>query len=174
MINIKLENSVIEYSREYHFKNNLGKRGFFDGNSTQQFIGIVAENTIRKYYGFEFMKSTGNWDGGFDIFWNGYKTDIKSSSRNSYPKEHWHHVVFEPQIKHQAEAFIFSSINLKEKVLTITGWITKQELLKKCDLTNVGDKIYLDNGDFIIANKSSFDIKILDLKNPLLNFEINN
>lgn len=174
MINIEITKNIIECSREYHLKTNLGKRGEFDGSNRKQFIGIIAENTVRNYYGFELMQKQDGWDGGFDILWNGLKTDIKSTERKWFPKKHWHSSVPQMQIKYKSEAYIFTSLNVENKVLTICGWITKKEFTEKSIFNKKGNKMFGDKGNFSVSTVSSYQIKYLDLNPPLFNFEINN
>lgn len=174
MINIKIRKDVIEYSRQLVRKVNYGQRGHFDGTKAEQFIGIVAENTVRHYYGYDLMKPSKNWDGGFDIEWNGYKADIKTVIRTVQPKPNYICNFYEVQKKHQSDAFIFTSLNTKEKILTICGWIEKEEFFKKAQKFEVGSKRFRSDGSHFTSTTNHFEIKILDLNNPLLNFEINN
>lgn len=130
MVTIKLDKDVIEYSRELVLNNNFGQRGYDDGNVKQQFIGIVSENTVRKYLGYKAIEPTG-FDGGYDILYKGLRLDIKSMGRNVDPKPNYINNVFDAQIKHKSDGFIFTSLNIKNKTLTICGWITKSDFIKK-------------------------------------------
>ena len=51
MINLKLDNYIIEYSKTLVKENNFGQRGYDDGNKKEQLVGIISENTVKKYLG---------------------------------------------------------------------------------------------------------------------------
>jgi len=150
MINLKLDNYIIEYSKTLIKNNNFGKRGYDDGNKKEQLIGIIAENTVKNYLGLELLNPKG-YDEGFDLIYNGMLTDIKSMSRNVYPKYYYVNNLFDVQLKHKAEAFIFTSLNIKEKVLSICGWITKKEFKKKA--------IFYSKGTQRIRGKENFKLR---------------
>ena len=130
MINIPLRQSIVDYSAKLVNENNFGQRGFDDGNHKEQLVGIISENTVRDYLGCELIKASG-FDGGYDIIYKGLYADIKSMSRTVNPKDFYINNLFDAQLKHKAEAFIFTSLNIKNKILTICGWITKKEFKKK-------------------------------------------
>ena len=130
MINLKLDNNIIEYSKTLVKENNFGQRGYDDGNQKEQLVGIISENTVKQYLGFNLIKPNG-YDDGYDLIYKGMLTDIKSMTRSVYPKKHYVNNLFDAQLNHKAEAFIFCSLNVSEKVLTICGWITKQDFKKK-------------------------------------------
>ena len=130
MINIPLTQSIVDYSAKLVNENNFGQRGFDDGNHKEQLVGIISENTVRDYLGCELIKASG-FDGGYDIIYKGLYTDIKSMSRTVNPKDFYINNLFDAQLKHKAEAFIFTSLNIKNKILTICGWITKKEFKEK-------------------------------------------
>lgn len=130
MFSIELKQSIIDYSKELVEKNNFGQRSYDNGNKKEQLIGIISENTIRNHLGYEMVQAKG-FDGGYDIMYRELKTDIKSMTRNVDPKLNYINNIFDAQIKHNSEAYIFSSLNVKNKTLTVCGWITKEEFLKK-------------------------------------------
>jgi len=171
LINIELQKRVIEYSRQLVRQINYGQRGHFDGTKAEQFIGIVAENTVREYYGYDLIKPLKIWDGGFGIGWNGFKVGIKTVIRTVQPKPNYICNFYEVQKKHQSDAFIFTSLNTKKKILTICGWIEKENFFKKAQKFKVGSKRFRSDGTHFTSTTNHFEIKILDLNPPLLNFE---
>jgi hypothetical protein len=171
LINIKLNKDIIDYSRKLVRNNNFGQRGKFDGTKSQQFLGIVAENTVREYYGFKLIEPTNHWDGGFDIDWNGHKTDIKTVIRTVEPKPNYVCNFYELQKHYVSTAFIFTSINTKDKILTICGWIEKYLFFQKAQKFETGSKRFRSNGTQFESTTNHYEIKILDLKEPLFNFD---
>ena len=171
MINIQIQDQVIQYSKDLVKKVNFGMRGVFDGTKENQFFGVVAENTIRKYYGIELMKPKKGWDGGYDFEWNGYKADVKCTIRTVEPKPNFACNFTELQKNHIANAFIFTSLNKTNKVLTLCGWIDKKTFFEKAIKFDEGEKIYRSNGTSFPSSGHHYEIKILDLKKPFYNFE---
>lgn len=159
MIVIELKKSIIDYSKQLIEEINFGQRAYDNGNKKEQFIGILSENTIRDYLGYELAEGNG-YDGGFDIMYNDMKTDIKSMSRKVDPKPYYVNNIFDAQIKHQSEAYIFSSLNIVNKTLSVCGWITKKEFINKAtfypkgtERTRGKDKFTLRADNWEIENK---------------------
>ena len=137
MIKILLKQNIVDYSIDIVKKYNFGMRGFEDGSKNEQLIGIISENTVREYLGYDLIKPIG-FDGGYDILYNNMKMDIKSMNRNVDPKPNYINNVFDVQIKNESDGYIFTSLNKKNKSLTICGWITKTEFLEKATLYRKG------------------------------------
>lgn len=49
MIDLKIEDDLITHSKMLIKQNNYGQRGLHDGNKRKQFIGVLAENIVRKF-----------------------------------------------------------------------------------------------------------------------------
>jgi hypothetical protein len=130
MIQIPLTQKIVDYSSKLVKENNFGQRGYDDGNYKEQLVGIISENTVRRYLGCELIKPDG-FDGGYDIMYKNFYTDIKSMTRNVEPKDFYINNLFDAQLEHKAEAFIFTSLNVKNKILSVCGWITKKEFKEK-------------------------------------------
>ena len=88
MIDIKLEKDIIEYTKEIVKNNNFGQRGIYDGTILNQYYGVLAENTVRNYMGVDLIMPKG-FDGGWDVIYKGFKSDIKTMNRKSYPKPYY-------------------------------------------------------------------------------------
>lgn len=161
MIDILIKNNIIDYSKRLIKEINFGNRGFADGNKRQQYIGIVGENVIRDYLGIKLIEFKNEFDGGYDINWNTYKADVKTMERKVKPTLEYVNNVLDTQMNYQANAFIFCSINSKTKILTICGWITKDEFKKYGDYYPIGSirkrndntSFELHSGNWEIKNK---------------------
>jgi len=167
MIQIPLTQKIVDYSAKLVNENNFGQRGVFDGSKRKQFIGVVAENTIRHYLDIELMKPKGGFDGGWDIIYKGLKTDIKCTDRVSYPKLHFANNIWQEQVKYKNEAYIFSSLHYTDKVLTICGWIDKEDFKKRAVFYKKGTIRKKDNGDTFPCKGDYWEI----LNSELNNFE---
>jgi len=137
MIKINLNQDIVDYSVSLVDKYNFGQRGKDDGNKIEQYVGVISENTVRSYLGFNLIQPKG-FDGGYDILYNGLKLDIKSMNRTVDPKPEYINNVFDVQIKYNCDGYIFTSLNKKDKTLTICGWITKKDFINKAILYKKG------------------------------------
>ena len=59
------------------------------------------------------------------------KADINSMNRTVDPKPFYINNVFDVQLKHESEAYIFTSLNTKKKNLSICGWVSKEDFKKR-------------------------------------------
>ena len=171
MIHLQTKQSIIEHCRDLVEKINYGKRGFADGKKKRQFLGMICENTVRDYYGVELSKPSEGWDGGWDFMWKGMKTDVKSTAYKGKPKTNHRYRVIEDQMRYDAECFIFAYFNELERIVSITGWITKDDFLKKSVYNKKGDKMMARFDRYFYSDSNSYQLKILDLNPPLYNFE---
>ena len=161
MIQIELKQSIIDYSKELVDNNNFGQRSYDNGNKKEQLIGIVSENTIRNYLGYELIEAKG-FDGGYDIMYKGMRTDIKSMTRKVEPKPYYVNNIFDAQIKNNSEAYIFSSLNVSNKILTICGWITKDEFINKATFYAKGTERIRGKEKFVLR-ANNWEIENKDL-----------
>ena len=56
MIDLKITDDMIAHSKMLIKKNNYAQRGLHDGNKRKQFIGVLAENIVRKFLKKDFLK----------------------------------------------------------------------------------------------------------------------
>ena len=57
MLNLKLDEATFLESVKFHKENNIGMRGYADGNKEEQLTGIIGQNIICLYLGKPFMIS---------------------------------------------------------------------------------------------------------------------
>ena len=70
---------------------------------------------------------SGGFDGGIDLTINNKTYDVKTMGRTSYPKDNYVNNLVGMQAKYNVDRYIFCSLHKKDKVLTICGWIDKNE-----------------------------------------------
>ena len=158
MIELHIDQNIIDYSRKLIRNNNFGKRGFYDGSQRKQFIGVVSENVVRKHLGYPPLIPNG-FDGGYDIEWNGYKVDIKSIERRVNPKLDYVNNFVDAQRNHQADAFMFCSVNTRTKNLWVCGWITKKEFIEQATLYKKGEYRTRADGTSFELDADNWEIK---------------
>ena len=63
------------------------------------------------------------------------------------------------------DVYIFCSLNKKTNELTICGYLSKKELLKKAAYIKKGDTMHRDNGTSFVMKTSNYQIENKKLKN---------
>jgi hypothetical protein len=167
MINISLKKNIIDYSKKLVQENNFGQRGRFDGNKNKQFVGVLAENVLRDYFGYELIKPKG-FDDGWDIIYKNYKTDIKCMERIKDPKIHYVNNLLATQINYKSTAYIFTSLNTKLKLpilysFTVCGWIDKETFKEKASFYKKGTLRTRDDGTSLLIEEDLYEIQNKDL-----------
>jgi hypothetical protein len=115
---------------EYVQNNNIGHRFDFNGSTEQQYLGLLGENMVRKYYGIPYSFSEG-FDGGHDIILNGYKIDVKTMGRTVDPQPHYANNFVAYQKELDCDILYFTSINKKTSTIFFCGWSWKRDFLNE-------------------------------------------
>lgn len=156
----KLKNDVWQYLNE----NNIGNRFEFNGNKEQQFVGLVGEIIIKRLFGLDHEFKNG-FDGGFDFVYKGLKIDVKTMGRNVDVKDYFVNNFVAHQKKFDCDIYIFCSLNKKTNELTICGFLSKKELLKKSIYRKKGETMQRSNGTTFVLKTNNYQIENKDLKN---------
>lgn len=171
MFDLKINEEQIVDATLYVQNHKLGSRGRFDGNRTNQVVGVVGENMVRELFGFEPMHEDG-FDGGWDIAFGDKKIDVKTVGRNSDVIGDYYSNVVASQMKFAATHFIFTSLNKKTRTLTVVGWISKKDLLKKAEYKRKGDVFKRSNGTSFNLGADGYFIKNSALNQVYSPFEL--
>lgn len=162
MITIQIEEQVIIDAAQYVDKRVIGKRKSFNGNRKNQVVGICAEFMIADLLGIERPKGDG-FDGGWDIQIGNKFIDIKTIGTTSKVKpEHWNNVIGQ-QIEYKNTHYLFCSLNTYNRLLTICGFITKDDFLKKATYNKEGDIIMRSDGSELKLGAPNYGIQNKDL-----------
>jgi len=165
MEDIKITDKMIDYTKDLVLNKNFAHRGKSDGTTRQQFIGILAENYIRFILDLPLVSDEEGFDGGYDLIWNDMKVDVKAMERKGFPKPHYVNNVLATQMGYQADAFIFCSVNVTRKCLTICGWITKEDFKKKAKFYKQAEGRRRDDGTILSLKGDTWEIENKEL-NP--------
>ena len=86
-----------QFCYEYLKNNNLGNRGYFDGDDKQQYYGLLAQIMVTDLFNLPRPQSEG-FDGGYDFKLFGLKFDVKCELRNvPFDESRFVHNFSEPQ-----------------------------------------------------------------------------
>tara|TARA_R100001082_G_scaffold110573_2_gene90891 strand:- start:2223 stop:2771 length:549 start_codon:yes stop_codon:yes gene_type:complete len=141
MFDIKVTPQIKEYSLSLIEKYNFGRRDKNNGTAEQQLSGIIGQNAILNECNMELIKGDTGFDGGRDMKVGENIVDIKTMTRTVKPRADYVNN-FEPlQDKgvYKTNIYIFSSLNKKNDILTVCGWITRNGLRKKGKLYKKGE-----------------------------------
>ena len=162
-MNLKIPKELKVKCWDFLKKNNLGNRLEANGNKQQQFVGLIGEIMVVNLFGLEYKFSQG-FDGGFDFIYKGKKIDVKTMGRTVDPKPYFVNNFIAFQKDFNCDYYIFTSLNKKTNELTICGYLSKEDLLKKSTLYKKGTKRTRTNGTSFILKADTYEIENFNLK----------
>ena len=162
-MNLKIPKELKVKCWNFLKKNNLGNRLEANGNKEQQFVGLIGEIMVVNLFGLEYKFSQG-FDGGFDFIYKGKKIDVKTMGRTVDPKPYFVNNFIAFQKDFNCDYYIFTSLNKKTNELTICGYLSKEDLLKKSTLYKKGTKRTRTNGTSFILKADTYEIENFNLK----------
>lgn len=153
MFTVGVPSFVVEASREFAAKCNLGRRGDgSDGTPGQQTVGVIAQNMAHLAFGLPFVQPSEQHDGGVDFAVFGQRIDIKAMGRTVDVALNYVNNLVASQMRLNADLFVFASYNTHSSALTVCGWLPKAHLKSRATLFAKGDTRKRADG-------SSFQIK---------------
>jgi hypothetical protein len=165
-VNIVIQDQVEEMCKEYLSKNNMANRGVYDGDAEKQLTGLIGEVIVYKFLkgNYPDLKNKKNcFDGGIDINYKTHTIDVKTMGRKTWVKPDFVNNFIALQKNYKCDIIIFCSLNKKEKVLEICGWIYKNELDTKGKFYKEGEIRKRDDGTTIITSTDNYEIQNKDL-----------
>lgn len=78
-------------------------------------------------------------------------------------RDHYVHNFISYQSKYRVDYYIFASYNTKTEVLSICGYVSKEEFLQRAQFFNKGDLRYRDDGTSFPTKAPLYEIKQSDL-----------
>lgn len=163
MIDYKTDEEQIKYAWDLVTAYNFGQRGRGDGNRNQQFVGILGQTIIADILQLERPKGETGFDGGYDLIINNKKVDIKTMGRTVPVKEHYVHNFIGYQLKYEVDYLLFLSYNKRNNIMTICGYIPKDEFLIKANFYPRGAKRTRDDGTSFYSKAPLYEIGQNDL-----------
>ena len=163
-MNIKIPKELKIKCWNYLQKNNLGNRSEANGNKEQQLVGLIGEIMTLNFFGLEHKLSNG-FDGGFDFTYKGKKIDVKTMGRTVDPRPDYINNFIAFQKDFDCDYYIFNSLNKKTNNLTICGFVSKEDLLKKSVYRKKGTKVERSNGTHFYLKTNNYSIENSKLNN---------
>mgnify|MGYP003631116755 FL=1 len=162
MLNLDLDEDVFARSVQFNQENNIGLRGHADGSQEEQLTGLLGQNMICHALRLPLMKPEG-FDGGVDMRLNGKSIDIKTMGRKVYPKNYYVNNLIASQLKYGVDAYLFCSYNKLSDILTVCGWIDKDNFKEKASFYKEGDIRTRSNGTTFVTKSDLYEIENKDL-----------
>ncbi len=162
MIHLSVSDEVAKYSLNIARKYNLGNRGKADGTFKQQRIGIAGQKVVSDYLGVD-VNFEGGFDGGVDLTYDGKTYDVKTMGRDTLPQKHFVNNLVAMQVNYNVDRYIFCSLHKTKRILTICGWIDKDDFIKKASYYKEGVVRSRDNNTKFTTKFPHYEIKNSDL-----------
>jgi hypothetical protein len=99
------------------------------------------------------------FDGGYDLYYKGFKIDVKTMGRTVAVKSNFVNNFVSLQLKFDCDVYIFCSLNKKNNILTICGWVTKEELLDRSKYYEKGTVRVRSNNSQLILQEAIYEIE---------------
>ena len=162
MISLPIDEQLIIKATTYVDTHKIGRRKKFNGNRTNQVVGITGELMVAELLGAT-LPETHDFDGGWDFNFSGKQIDVKTVGRTSNARLDYYSNVIEAQIHFKATHYLFCSLNKNKRELTICGFISKEDFLRKAEYKKAGDTFTRVNGDTMVLKATGYFIKNSDL-----------
>ena len=131
MFIIKVEDNVLSHCNKLVENYNFGQRKEANGSKTQQFTGVIGQSVLMDLFGLGFVDGETGFDGGVDILFNNKRIDVKTMGRTTDVRPNYTNNFLKLQDYLDTEVYIFCSYHKTKKEVTVCGWISKEDFLKK-------------------------------------------
>ncbi len=125
--NIEVPHFIIEYCRRQVQLYNFGQRASGNGSREQQLTGLIGESIVRVLFDRPLPSGELGFDGGYDLEIYGKRFDVKTMGRKTDFKQYYTNNFIASQDNYDCDAYIFCSLNVITGILTLVGWISKEE-----------------------------------------------
>ncbi|MGN0649178.1 MAG: hypothetical protein ACI4KM_01980 [Oscillospiraceae bacterium] len=163
MFDIRVTDEQISFAQDMVNRYNFGMRGYGDGNRKEQLTGIIGQTVFADLLGMPRPNGEDGFDNGVDFVINGRKTDIKTMSRTVPVQDHYVHNFIGYQRNYDVDYYVFASFNTRTNVLSICGYVSKDEFFQRAQFYEKGQMRYRDDGTGFPAKAPLFEIKQSDL-----------
>lgn len=131
MFTVVVEHTLIEHCKTVLAKHNFGKRFTANGTKEQQLTGIIGQSIVMDFFDKGFVDGLSGFDEGVDLVFNNKTIDVKTMGRTTSVKPGYTNNFLKLQDYFKTDIYIFCSYNKKKQVLTICGWISKEDFIQK-------------------------------------------
>ena len=170
MFDVKVSTEIKLHCQTLLQDHNFGNRGVADGNKSEQLTGLIGQNVMHMKFDLPLMDGKGGFDDGEDINFNNLRIDIKTMGRNVSVKPFYVHNFIGLQKNYNTDVYIFCSFNKKSDVLTVCGWVTKEQHRNRANFFPKGTTRKRTDGTTFKTKADLYEIRNDEL-NDVANFE---
>ncbi|PNQ74870.1 hypothetical protein C1T31_01670 [Hanstruepera neustonica] len=177
MFTVSVDQKLIEHCKNMVSNHDFGKRFTANGTKEQQLTGIIGQSVVMTFFDKGYVDGSSGFDGGVDLTFANKSIDVKTMGRTTSVKQGYTNNFLKLQEYFKTDIYIFCSYHKTKQVLTVCGWISKEDFTKKrrfypkgsirtrfdkTTFTTFADLYEIDNKDLNNVNSVS------DLKKQLL------
>ena len=170
MFSINVNQEIIDHCKSQISNYNFGKRSVANGTKEQQLTGIIGQNVVMKLFNLGNVNGADGFDDGVDFVFNNKKIDVKTMGRTTDVKETYTNNFLKLQDYFNTDIYIFCSYNKLKEVVTICGWISKEDFKQKRTFYPKGTTRKRFDGSTFETFSDLFEIDNVDL-NAVDSFE---
>ena len=164
MFDINVTQEQLNYARDLVNNYNFGMRGYGDGNKDEQLTGLIGQTVFADLLGVSRPSGEIGFDGGIDFIIDDVKIDIKTMTRTVPVKNHYVHNFIGYQLKYETQGYVFASYNKRTNILTICGYVTKEQFIERAKFYKKGQLRYRDDGTCFPSKAPLYEIMQSDLE----------
>lgn len=131
MFTVSVDSKLIEHCKTMVSKYNFGKRFTGNGTKEQQLTGIIGQSVIMNFFNEGFIDGSSGFDNGVDLIVNNKTIDVKTMGRTTSVKSGYTNNFLKLQDYFNTDIYIFCSYHKIKHVLTVCGWISKEDFVTK-------------------------------------------
>jgi hypothetical protein len=159
---IHIEPDLINTVEQYLQHHNLANRDIEDGDYEKQKTGLIGELSVHKYllgcYP-DLSEKQNDFDGGYDINYNGRLIDVKTMGRRSDVRADYVNNFYLLQSSHNADTIVFCSYHMIDKVVEICGWLPKAVLPVRGIYYAAGTKRVRKDGSSFTFRQHNYEVE---------------
>lgn len=159
MINVTVNEQQKEYAKNLVENYDFGQRGVGDGNSRQQYIGMLAQTVIADLLNHDRPCGETGFDGGIDFIINEKSFDVKTMERSVSMQDHYAHNLMGYQIEYDVDYYLFCSYNNKNNILSICGYISSDDFQRNSEFFPAGSFRERDNNTRFMVEHPLYEIR---------------
>ena len=131
MFTITVKPARIEHCKAMVTKHDFGKRFTANGTKEQQLTGLIGQSVVMELFDKGYVDGSSGFDDGVDLVFANKTIDVKTMGRTTSVKSGYTNNFLKLQDYFKTNIYIFCSYHKTKHVLTVCGWISKEEFIKK-------------------------------------------
>ncbi|WP_223032420.1 hypothetical protein [Hanstruepera marina] len=131
MFTIAVKPKLIEHCKTMVSMHDFGKRFTANGTKEQQLTGLIGQSVVMELFDKGYVNGSSGFDDGVDIVFANKTIDIKTMGRTTSVKPGYTNNFLKLQDYFKTNIYIFCSYHKTKHMLTVCGWISKEEFIKK-------------------------------------------